>query len=81
MYTNLYYTSYVLTQELVKLKCNITGTILTNRKELPKEIKKSNFSKKNITRDGVEIMVKKFNIVLNYIKYKIGKKWISFSPI
>lgn len=108
MYTERYYTSYVLAQELVKLKCNITGTILTNRKELPKEIKKPNFSKKStvayrrgntlllgwkdkrivtclttrgdtgmstvkrITRGGVEIMVKKPNIVLNYIKYMGG---------
>ncbi|XP_012270287.1 piggyBac transposable element-derived protein 4-like [Orussus abietinus] len=108
IYTDRYYTSYVLAQELAKLKCNITGTILTNRKELPMEIIKLNFSKKTtvayqrditlllgwkdkrivtclttrgdtrmstvkrITRGGVEIMVKKPNIVLNYIKYMGG---------
>lgn len=33
MYTDRYYTSYVLAQELAKLKCHITGTILMNRKE------------------------------------------------
>lgn len=111
MYTDRYYTSYVLAQELAKSKCNITGTILTNRKELPKEIKKPDFSKqstvayrrdntlllgwkdkrivtclttrgdtgmstvKRITRGGVEIIVKKPNIVLNYIKYMGGVDW------
>ncbi|KAI4485062.1 hypothetical protein M0802_012813 [Mischocyttarus mexicanus] len=104
MYTDRYYTSYFLAQNLSKLKCNLTGTIFTNRKGLPKEIKKPNFSKKStvayrqnntlvlgwkdkrvvtclttagdtgmttvkrITRGGVNIMVKKPNIVVNYIK-------------
>ncbi|KAL6417866.1 hypothetical protein ACFW04_012481 [Cataglyphis niger] len=104
MYTDRYYTSYFLAQELAKLKCNLIGTILTNRKGLPKEIKKPNFLKKStiayrqdntlvlgwkdkrvvtclttagdigmttvkrITRGGVDIMVKKPNIILNYIK-------------
>ncbi|XP_015436661.1 PREDICTED: piggyBac transposable element-derived protein 4-like [Dufourea novaeangliae] len=108
MYTDRYYTSYILAQELSKLNCHLTGTILTNRKELPKEIKKPNFSKKltvayrrgktlvlgwkdkrvvtclttrgdtgmttfrRITRGGVDIMVKKPNVVLNYIKYMGG---------
>ncbi|KAI4481620.1 hypothetical protein M0802_013886 [Mischocyttarus mexicanus] len=104
MYTDRYYTSYFLAQNLSKLKCNLTGTIFTNRKGLPKEIKKPNFSKKStvayrqnntlvlgwkdkrvvtclttavdtgmttvkrITRGDVNIMVKKPNIVVNYIK-------------
>ncbi|XP_043487956.1 piggyBac transposable element-derived protein 4 [Polistes fuscatus] len=108
MYTNHYYTSYVLAQELAKMKCSFTGTILTNRKELPKEIKNQKFSTKStvayrrgntlvlgwkdkrvvtclttrgntgmttvkrITRGDVDIMVKKPNIILNYIKYMGG---------
>lgn len=47
MYTDRYYTSYVLAQELAKLKCHITGTILTNRKELPRAIQKTKFVKKS----------------------------------
>lgn len=43
MFTDRYYTSYFLAQELAKLKCNITGTILANRKELPKELKSRSF--------------------------------------
>ncbi|KAL2737606.1 piggyBac transposable element-derived protein 4-like [Vespula squamosa] len=91
MYTDRYYTSYVLAQELAKLKCHITGTILTNWKELPSAIKKPTFVKKTpryltewkdkrlvtclhedyrrIIRGGVEMMIKKPNIILNYIKY------------
>ncbi|KAL2719344.1 piggyBac transposable element-derived protein 4-like [Vespula squamosa] len=45
MYTDRYYISYVLAQELAKLKCHIIGTILTNRKELPSGIKKTKFVK------------------------------------
>ncbi|CAK9816518.1 PiggyBac transposable element-derived protein 4 [Anthophora quadrimaculata] len=108
MYTDRYYTSYLLAQELAKLKCSLTGTILRNRKKLPAEIKKPKFSTKStvayrrgntlvlgwkdkrvvtclitkgdtgmtmvkrITRGGVDIMIKKPNIVLNYIKYMGG---------
>ncbi|XP_017796993.1 PREDICTED: piggyBac transposable element-derived protein 4-like [Habropoda laboriosa] len=100
MFTDRYYTSYILAQELAKLKCHFTGTILTNRKELPNKIKKPKFFKKSteafrrgntlllawkdkrtvtclITRDnagmttvkrivrsGVEVNIKKPNIIL-----------------
>lgn len=46
MFTDRYYTSYNLAQELRALKCHLTGTILTNGKELPNIIKKPNFHKK-----------------------------------
>ncbi|XP_033326115.2 piggyBac transposable element-derived protein 4 [Megalopta genalis] len=108
MYTGRNYTSYVLAQELAKLKCHITGTILASRKELPSEIKKLKFSKKStvayrrgdtlllgwkdkkivtclttrgdtgmktvkrIARGGVDIMIKKPNVILNYLKYMDG---------
>lgn len=44
LFTDRYYTSYILTQELRELKCHLTGTILTNRKELPCQIKKPKFN-------------------------------------
>ncbi|KAK2574893.1 hypothetical protein KPH14_008345 [Odynerus spinipes] len=115
MYTDRYYTSYVLAQELVKLNCHITGTILTNKKELPSGIKKPKFVKQStvsyrrnktlllawkdkrqvtcltttgdigietvrrITRGGVEMMIKKPNIISNYIKYMGGVDRAVFS--
>ncbi|XP_017763339.1 PREDICTED: uncharacterized protein LOC108553081 [Eufriesea mexicana] len=45
MFTDRYYTSYVLANELHKLKCHLTGTILPNRKGLPDTIKKRQFPK------------------------------------
>ncbi|CAK9804154.1 PiggyBac transposable element-derived protein 4 [Anthophora plagiata] len=39
MFTDRYYTSYILANELRKLKCHLTGTILPNRKGLPDAIK------------------------------------------
>lgn len=47
MFTDRYYTSYILANEPRKLKCHLTGTILTNRKELPDAIKKK-ISKRQI---------------------------------
>ncbi|CAK9809611.1 PiggyBac transposable element-derived protein 4 [Anthophora plagiata] len=47
MFTDRYYTSFILAQELFKLKCHLTGTILTNRKHLPNQIKKTKFRKKS----------------------------------
>ncbi|XP_043498380.1 piggyBac transposable element-derived protein 1-like [Polistes fuscatus] len=47
MFTDRYYTSYILAEELLKLKCHLTGTILTNRKHLPEQIKKIKFGKKS----------------------------------
>lgn len=108
MFTDRYYTSYILAQELRELKCHLTGTILTNRKELPCLIKKPKFHKKStvayrkgntlvlawkdkrivtslttwdnagitpvkrILRGGVEVTVKKPNVIINYIKYMGG---------
>ncbi|XP_033360173.1 uncharacterized protein LOC117239027 [Bombus vosnesenskii] len=45
MFTDRYYTSYILATELHKLKCYLTGAILINRKELPDGIKKLNLKK------------------------------------
>lgn len=42
MFTDRYYTSFILAEELFKLKCHLTRTILTNRKNLPNQIKKNN---------------------------------------
>lgn len=49
MFTDRYYTSYILANELRKLKCHLTGTILINRKELPDAIKKPKFPKDKST--------------------------------
>lgn len=43
MYTDRYYTSIVLAEELLKMKCHITGTIKINRKGIPDPIKKPRF--------------------------------------
>ncbi|CAD1469309.1 unnamed protein product, partial [Heterotrigona itama] len=48
MFTDRYYTSYILNNELRKLKYHLTGTILTNRKELPNAIRKPNLKQKLI---------------------------------
>nr|KAF7415995.1 hypothetical protein H0235_012587 [Vespula pensylvanica] len=47
MFTDQYYTSFILAQELAQLKCYLTGTILTKRKKLPNEIKRSKFLTKS----------------------------------
>ncbi|XP_053975370.1 piggyBac transposable element-derived protein 4-like [Hylaeus volcanicus] len=47
MYTDKDYTSISLAEELMKLKCHLTGTIKTNRKGVPISIKKPKFSNKN----------------------------------
>lgn len=39
MFTDRYYTSLVLAEELYKMKCHLTGTIQTNRKGMPFAIK------------------------------------------
>ncbi|XP_015187591.1 PREDICTED: piggyBac transposable element-derived protein 4-like [Polistes dominula] len=44
MFTDRYYTSYILANELLKLKCHLTG-ILPNRKGLPDVIKKKQLPK------------------------------------
>lgn len=108
MFTDRYYTSYILAEELVKLKCHLTGTILTNRKCIPEQIKRRKFGKKStvayrkrntlvlawkdkrvvtcltnwnnagmtpvkrILRGGVEVTVKKPNVVIDYIKHMGG---------
>lgn len=43
MYTDRYYTSIPLAEELLKMNCFLTGTIKTNRKYLPTTIKKPQF--------------------------------------
>lgn len=45
LFTDRYYTSLVLADELHKLNCHLTGTIMNNRKGLPPEIKKPKFNK------------------------------------
>ena len=46
MYTDRYYTSIILAEELLKMNCHLTGTIQINRKGVPTQIKKPNFSRK-----------------------------------
>ncbi|XP_058792504.1 piggyBac transposable element-derived protein 4-like [Phymastichus coffea] len=108
MFTDRYYTSYILAEELLKLKCHLTGTILTNRKHLPEQIKRIKFGKKSIVayrkkntlilawkdkrvvtcltnwnnagmtrvkrilRGGVEVTVKKPNVIIDYTKHMGG---------
>ncbi|CAK9810345.1 PiggyBac transposable element-derived protein 4 [Anthophora quadrimaculata] len=108
MYTDRYYTSYTLAQELRKMKCHLTGTILTNTKDFPNVIRKPKFHKKStvayrkdntlilawkderivtslttwnnagitpvkrILRGGVEVTIKKPNVIINYVKYMDG---------
>lgn len=45
MFTDRYYTSYTLAQELYKMKCHLTGIIQTNKKESPNTIRKPIFFK------------------------------------
>lgn len=40
MFTNQYYINYIVAEKLFESKRHSTGTILTNRKELPNLIKK-----------------------------------------
>ncbi|TBU20600.1 transposase IS4 [Hamiltosporidium tvaerminnensis] len=47
IFTDRYYTSLPLAQELLKLNFNFTGTIQSNRKFLPDSIKKPRFSENN----------------------------------
>lgn len=51
MFTNQYYINYIVAEKLFESKRHSTGTILTNRKELPnliKKKKKSKFQKKSM---------------------------------
>lgn len=43
MYTDRYYTSIILAEELLQIKCHLTGTIKINRKGIPDPIKKPKF--------------------------------------
>ncbi|KAL2732258.1 piggyBac transposable element-derived protein 4-like [Vespula maculifrons] len=81
MFTDRYYTNFILAQELSQLKCYLTGTILTKRKKLPNEIKRSKFLTKSVGSLSklylyrfyeVEVNIKKPNIIVNYIKYMSG---------
>lgn len=66
MFTDQYYTSYILINELHKLKCHLTGTILTNRKKL------STVEGNNNVRHSVQTVVRKTNAVINYTKFMGG---------
>ena len=109
MFTDRYYTSYILAIELRKLKSHLTGTIMPNRKQLPDAIRKrqlpkeksmvayrkiDNFvvawkDKRIVTlftnfhnaamsnvertlRHGVQTVVRKPDVVVNYIKFMGG---------
>ncbi|CAK9816388.1 PiggyBac transposable element-derived protein 4 [Anthophora quadrimaculata] len=108
MFTDRYYTSYILAEELRKQRCHLTGTIMTNRKHLPCEIRKPKFGNRStcayrkgntlvlawkdkrivtalttwnnagITpvrrtlRGGIEVVIKKPNVIQNYIKFMSG---------
>lgn len=43
MFTDRYYTSLPLADELLKVKCHLTGTLKMNRKGIPDLIKKPKF--------------------------------------
>lgn len=46
MFTDRYYTSITLAEELMKLKCHLTGTFKANRKGIPTFMKKPKFTDK-----------------------------------
>ncbi|XP_035219647.1 piggyBac transposable element-derived protein 4-like [Stegodyphus dumicola] len=48
LYTDKYFTSIPLAEELLKMKCHLTGTIKTNRRYLPSTIKEPKFSENNM---------------------------------
>ncbi|XP_035737648.1 piggyBac transposable element-derived protein 4-like isoform X2 [Vespa mandarinia] len=85
MFTDRYYTSFILAEELFKLKCHLTTVAYRKRNTLVLAWKDkkvvtclTNWSNagmstvKRILRDGIEINVKKPNVVINYIKYMGG---------
>lgn len=43
MYTDKYYSSIILAEELLQMKCHFSGTIKINRKGIPIEIRKLKF--------------------------------------
>lgn len=47
VYTDRYYTSLVLAEELLQIKCHITGTIQKNRKHIPQGISNPKFINSN----------------------------------
>ena len=50
MFTNQYYINYIVAEKLFESKRHSTGTILTNRKELPNLIKKSMIALKQLRK-------------------------------
>ncbi|OTF76387.1 hypothetical protein BLA29_002549 [Euroglyphus maynei] len=59
MFTDRYYTSILLAQELLKMNCHLTGTIQTNRKGVPIKIKKPSFCRKKtiaFRKNGITIL-------------------------
>uniref|UniRef100_A0A1B0BVD6 PiggyBac transposable element-derived protein domain-containing protein n=1 Tax=Glossina palpalis gambiensis TaxID=67801 RepID=A0A1B0BVD6_9MUSC len=46
MYTDRCYTNIPLAEQLLKMKCNFTGTVKVNRKGIPMAIRKPKFSSK-----------------------------------
>jgi hypothetical protein len=52
MYTDRFYTSLPLSDELLKLKTHLTGTIMTNRKNLPTAIKKPKLKQSEVLSYG-----------------------------
>nr|KAF7394483.1 hypothetical protein H0235_017078 [Vespula pensylvanica] len=85
-------TSYILDQELVKLKCYLTKTILTNRKELPNEIKKDKILNKihgslwkrvkkglqTLTKVSLAIDVKPQIIMIRALRMHIGDSFARY---
>lgn len=55
MFTDRYYTSLPLADELLKVNCHLTGTIMANRKGLPSQIKKPKFTPRKV------VAVRKYN--------------------
>ena len=45
LFTDRFYTSPTLAKELAALGCHLTGTLLTNRKDVPKIFKKAKLKK------------------------------------
>ncbi|XP_046827867.1 piggyBac transposable element-derived protein 4-like [Vespa crabro] len=78
MYTDRYYTSIPLAEELIKMNCFLTDTIKTSRKYLPMLIKKPKFVRASLisvdrrVRGGELVRIQKPKIVIDYTKNMRG---------
>lgn len=58
MITDRYYTSVQLADELLKMKCHLTGKIKINRKGIPDSIKKPKFLCVVLTKQNQKLVIR-----------------------